>query len=182
MAGRNVAAPGKTDSQPGIPAGPVAQRPLRSHARRTGPTTGTWSDAGRIRFPEVRRFVGRRPRLHAGHAILGQIDRSTGRQACSTCAPTCAMAAPSCVTISTSKKVTFSAPLAATTGASASRSIRTWFAPPGRNSGATRSRPSLPKPATDQRPMPGIMPFMPRMSLPMPPLDIIFIIFCDCSN
>jgi|GEM_PF-369342 len=39
--------------------------------------------------------------------------------------------------------------------------------------------------AWDQRPnppMPGSMPFMPRISLPMPPLENCFIIFCVCSN
>ena len=44
------------------------------------------------------------------------------------------------------------------------------------------SRPSLPRPAADQRPMPGIMPFMPRIILAMPPLENCFIIFCVCSN
>ena len=29
---------------------------------------------------------------------------------------------------------------------------------------------------------PGIIPFMPRISLPMPPLENCFIIFCICSN
>ena len=27
--------------------------------------------------PQLRRIVGRRPRLHAGHAVLGQVDRPT---------------------------------------------------------------------------------------------------------
>jgi hypothetical protein len=59
----------------------------------------------------------------------------------------------------------------------------TWFAPPGRTSGIRPGGPPA-QAETNQRPppIPGIMPFMPRISLPMPPLENCFIIFCVCSN
>ena len=114
---------------PRFPDALVAQRfhrdrLLRGDARGTRSAARARRDPVREQLPQVRDLVGRRPRLHAGDAVLDQNSSARPSTISSTCARTCATAASSCASTSTSKTAISFARSAATTAAWAAPNIR----------------------------------------------------------
>ncbi|CAA9421103.1 MAG: GH23, partial [uncultured Ramlibacter sp.] len=79
LAGNDEPAPGAAQGRMAGAQGIPADGLVREQARRAGHRPGAGPDPGGERISQVRRQPGRRPRLHAGDAVLDPRDRRRRR-------------------------------------------------------------------------------------------------------